>query len=314
MEAAFFDLDKTVISRSSVFAVGLPIYREGLLNRRLLLTGIYRQLLYSLFGADEATMDRARDDLLRVTEGWNQAKIVSIVEDVLESVIGPIVHAEALEAIAEHRRAGRRIYIVSSSPEEIVRPLGRFIGVDDVVATRAEIDDGVYTGRLDFYCYGEAKAQHIDAIAAEEGIDLSGSWAYSDSVTDVPMLASVGNPVAVNADRKLRREARARGWPLQRWQRTMLVRRRIPTPPPKAAIGLGVTTAVGTAAAAGLWWLRRPAGDGVARLEHLLVRSRMLPPRPPPVVPGWGEALGRRARAAAHVVGTAARSRVPVRR
>lgn len=217
MEAAFFDLDKTVISRSSVFAVGLPIYREGMLNRRLLLTGIYRQVLYSLFGADEASMDRAREDMLRVTEGWDQAKVVSIVEDVLESVIGPIVYAEALEAIAEHRQAGRRLYIVSSSPEEIVAPLGRFVGVDEVVATRAEVRDGVYTGRLDFYCYGESKADRIAQIAASEGIDLARSWAYSDSVTDVPMLSAVGNPVAVNADRRLRREARSRGWPVARW-------------------------------------------------------------------------------------------------
>lgn len=310
MEAAFFDLDKTVISRSSVFAVGLPIYREGMLNRRLLLTGIYRQVLYSLFGADEASMDRAREDMLRVTEGWDQAKVVSIVEDVLESVIGPIVYAEALEAIAEHRQAGRRLYIVSSSPEEIVAPLGRFVGVDEVVATRAEVRDGVYTGRLDFYCYGEAKADRIAQIAASEGIDLARSWAYSDSVTDVPMLTTVGNPVAVNADRRLRSEARSRGWPVVRWQRTMLVRRRIPTPTPKAALGVGVTTALGTAIAAGLWWLRRPGADGIARLEHLLVRSRMLPPRPPAVPANWTA----RARAAARTVGTTARSRIPVGR
>lgn len=314
MEAAFFDLDKTVISRSSVLAVGMPIYREGMLNRRLLVTGIYRQVLYSLFGADEATMDRARGDLLRVTEGWNQAKVVAIVEDVLESVIGPIVYAEALEAIAEHRREGRRVYIVSSSPVEIVAPLGRFVGVDDVVATRAEVHDGVYTGRLDFYCYGEAKAAHITRLAAAEGIDLSKSWAYSDSVTDVPMLSVVGNAVAVNADRKLRREAHRRGWTTVKWRRTMLVRRRIPTPPPKAAVGVGITTAVGTALAAGLWWLRRPGGDGVARLEHLLVRSRVLPPRPAPQPPSYPARWSGRARAAARAVGATARSRIPARR
>lgn len=313
MEAAFFDLDKTVISRSSVFAVGLPIYREGMLNRRVLLLGIYRQILYSLFGADEATMDRAREDMLRVTEGWNQAKVVSIVEDVLETVIGPIVYTEALEAIAEHRRAGRRVYIVSSSPEEIVRPLGRFVGVDDVVATRAEVRDGVYTGRLDFYCYGQAKATRIAQLAESEKFDLSRSWAYSDSITDVPMLAEVGNPVAVNADRKLKREARARGWTVVRWQRRMLVRRRISTPIPKAALGVGITTAFGTAAAAALWWLRRPASDGVARLEHVLVRTRLLPPRMPPMPKGAAAWAGR-ARAAAHNVGTTARSKVPVRR
>lgn len=311
MEAAFFDLDKTVISRSSVFAVGLPLYREGMLDRRLLLTGIYRQLLYSLFGADEASMDRARQDLLRVTEGWNQAKIVAIVEDVLESVIGPIVYAEALESIAEHRRSGRRVYIVSSSPEEIVAPLGRFVGVDEVIATRAEVHDGVYTGRLDFYCYGQAKADRITQVAESEEIDLSRSWAYSDSITDVPMLSVVGNPVAVNADRSLRREARARDWPNVKWQRTMLVRRRIPTPTPRAALGVGITTALGTGLAAALWWLRRPAGDGIARLEHLLVATRLLPPRPQVQdAAGWAA----RARAAAHSMGTTARSKIPVRR
>lgn len=301
MEAAFFDLDKTVISRSSVFAVGMPIYREGLLNKRLLVTGIYRQILYSLVGADEDTMDRARADLLRITQGWDRAEIERIVEDALEAVIGPIVHVEALDAIRAHRAAGRRVVIVSSSPEEIVAPLGRFIGVDDVVATRAQVVDGVYTGKLDFYCYGQAKADHIRRMAAVEGLDLARSFAYSDSITDVPMLEAVGNPVVVNGDRRLRRTAAERGWESVRWRRRMMVRRRIPTPPPRAAIGVGVTTALGSAAAVGIWWLRRSNGGGVTNFERALVSLRMLPPRSSPVAAGRARAAARRLRTAARL-------------
>src|SRR5262245_9277843 len=123
MEAAFFDLDKTVIARASMVAFGKPLYRAGLLNRWLLLRALYGQLVDLYTGADEERMARMRTKVLALTAGWDQARIRDVVAETLEEVIDPIVFDEAVDLIREHQAAGRRVFIISASPEEIVIPL-----------------------------------------------------------------------------------------------------------------------------------------------------------------------------------------------
>ena len=148
-EAAFFDLDKTIIAKSSVLAFGKPFYREGLLSKGAIVKSIYAQIVFMLVGADEAKMEKLREAMLSLTKGWNQQHIADIVRETLDEVISPIVFAEALELFDQHHAAGRRVVIVSSAPFEVVGPLGEFLGADEVIATRAEIDDdGNYTGEL----------------------------------------------------------------------------------------------------------------------------------------------------------------------
>src|SRR5205823_14420402 len=206
MEAAFFDLDKTVIARASMVAFGRPFYRHGLISRRLMLRGLWGQLVYLHAGADEDRLARMRESVLALTKGWEQAQVRRIVREALTDVVTPIIYAEALELIDEHRAAGRRVFIVSASPEEIVAPLAEHLDVDEAIASRARIDaDGCYTGEMEFYAYGANKAEAMRDIAEHEGIDLRRSWAYSDSATDLPMLEAVGHPVVVNPDRGLGR-------------------------------------------------------------------------------------------------------------
>jgi HAD superfamily hydrolase (TIGR01490 family) len=255
MEAAFFDLDKTVIAKSSVLAFGRPLYREGLLSRSAVLKSAYNQAIYRLRGADEARMQRARDTMLSVTRGWEQAHVTSIVGDTFEKIVTPILYAEALELFEEHLDAGRKIFLVSSSPIEIVSHLADYLGIDECIASRSRVDrDGRYTGELDFYAYGPHKAAAIRAAAERDGIDLSASYAYSDSVTDAPMLELVGHPVAVNPDRELARLARQRGWEVRDFDQPVRLRRRVPTPAPAptAAVG-GVLAAVGLGVAGYRW-------------------------------------------------------------
>ena len=155
MEAAFFDLDKTVIATSSVLALGGTFYRDGLISKRTIVRGLYAQVLYLLVGADENKMDRMREAMLALTRGWDQQHVKELVRETLDEVLTPIIYAEALELIDEHRKAGRKTVIISSSPIETVEPLGEHLGVDDVIATRARLDaDGRYTGELEFYAYG----------------------------------------------------------------------------------------------------------------------------------------------------------------
>jgi len=249
MEAAFFDLDKTIISKSSSLALSRPMYRAGLVTRGQLVRGAYAQLVYALVGADEKKMDRLKEGMLQLTKGWDREEVEQLVEDVLIDVIDPFVYQEALDLMELHREEGRAIYIVSSSPEEVVRPLARHFGVAGVLATRARIVDGKYTGDLEFYCYGEAKAEAIRELAAERGIDLDSSYAYTDAATDLPMLQAVGHPIAVNPDRDLRKEAEASEWEIRVFRRPVQLRTRIAQTAvhPKTRVAAGLVAAVAAA-------------------------------------------------------------------
>ncbi len=250
VEAAFFDLDKTIISKSSSLALTRPMYRAGMVTRGQLLRGAYAQLVYALLGADEKKMDRLKEGMLQLTKGWDRDEVERLVRDVIIEVIDPYVYQEALDLMALHRQERRRIYIVSSSPEEVVRPLARHFGVSGVIATRPRIEEGLYTGELAFYCYGEGKAQAIRELAERVGVDLEGSYAYTDSITDLPMLEAVGHPVAVNPDRDLRREAEERGWEIRDFRRPVRLRTRIAqqATKPRTQISAGVMAAAAAAA------------------------------------------------------------------
>jgi HAD superfamily hydrolase (TIGR01490 family) len=248
MEAAFFDLDKTIISRSSSLALTRPMYRAGLVSRSALLKGVYAQLVYLLVGADEKKMDRAKEALAALSRGWEKSHVEELVREVLIELIDPYVYQEALDLVALHRALGRAVYVVSSSPEEVVKPLAEHLGIPGVIATRAAIEDGKYTGDLEFYAYAESKADALREVAEREGIDLGSSYAYSDSITDLSMLEAVGHPVAVNPDRDLRREAEKRGWQIRYFRRPVRLRQRlvsaVPRPSPVAAVAAAVGVAL----------------------------------------------------------------------
>src|SRR5919106_1545789 len=181
MEAAFFDLDKTVISKSSSLALTRPFYRAGLVTRSQLLKGAYAQLVYLMLGADARRMDRAKAGMLALTTGWDKEEIEDLVRQALEEVIDPYIYQEA--------------------------------------------------------------------------IDLSGSFAYTDSITDQPMLEEVGNPVAVNPDRELRRIAEQRGWRIRDFRTPVRLRSRLPSVPRPSPVSIAVAAALAALLA---WVLLRP--------------------------------------------------------
>lgn len=224
--AAFFDLDKTVIARSSTLAFSRSFYRAGLMNRRNLVRGAFTQLSYVVGSANSDQVERMRAYLTRLVAGWDVALVSSLVADTLHELIDPLVYAEAATLIAEHSRAGRDVVVVSASGTEVVGPIGELLGVDEVVATQMVVEDGRYTGEIATYVYGQAKADAVLALALARGYDLAASFAYSDSVTDLPMLEAVGHPHVVNPDRSLRREAESRGWPVLVFTRPVRLRSR----------------------------------------------------------------------------------------
>lgn len=227
-EAAFFDLDKTIIAKSSTLAFTKPLFKAGLLNHRALAKAGIAQAYYQIFGADHSQLERVKDELANLTSGWDRSEVVSLIEETVAGIVPPLVFAEALAIIENHRGRGRRIVVVSSSPEEIVKPLCRYLSIDEVIATRAATDpDGRYTGEIEFYAYGPGKAEAMADLARRDGIDLEASYAYSDSATDVPMLELVGHPVAVNPDGELRRIAEEREWEIRKFDSPVSIRDRI---------------------------------------------------------------------------------------
>lgn len=249
--AAFFDLDKTVIAKSSTLAFGRPFYQGGLLTRRAVLKSTYAQFVYLVAGADADQMDRMRDYLKTMCTGWDVAQVSQIVEETLHDLIDPLVYEEAVALIETHHAAGRDVIVVSTSGAEVVGPIAAMIGADHSVATRMAVENGRYTGEIEHYVYADQKAASIRELAAERGYDLSASFAYSDSITDVPMLEVVGHPTAVNPDKALRAVAAERGWPVLDFANPVSLRSRLPsfsTPSKPVLAG----AAVGVAAAAGL--------------------------------------------------------------
>jgi HAD superfamily hydrolase (TIGR01490 family) len=245
--AAFFDLDKTVLSTASSVTLARPLLTAGLLTRSDLLRSAAVQLGYVLVAADRRRSERVREQLSLMVDGWEVPRFRRVVDGALRTFVRPRVYREAVELIDRHHHAGSDVVVVSASAEEVVRPIAVMLGADEAIASAMEVVGGHFTGRVVRYVYGPAKADAIRALAAQRGYDLAGCAAYSDSVTDLPMLEAVGHPVAVNPDRALRRTAVARGWPVRRFARPVPLRRRWARPLPVAALaavlGIGVVGA-----------------------------------------------------------------------
>ncbi len=250
--AAFFDLDKTIIAKSSTLAFSKPFQAGGLITRRAVLRSAYAQFVYLVGGADHDQMEKMRQFMSQLCAGWDVATVREIVAETLHHIVDPIVYDEAVSLIEEHKLAGRDVVVVSASGTEVVGPIAEMLGADRVVATQLEVVDGRYTGRIEYYAYAEEKARAVRDLAAELGYDLAASYAYSDSVTDVPMLEAVGHAFAVNPDKELRKAAAAHDWPVLVFVKPVALRARVPFPPARptlAALAVG-----GVVAAGGMWW------------------------------------------------------------
>jgi HAD superfamily hydrolase (TIGR01490 family) len=218
--AAFFDLDKTLMQGSSAYQFGRAAYQAGLLGRRQLLSDALANVQFRLRGATDADSMALRERIAASLEGTRVVDLERLGTTVLARIL-PRIYPQMLALAHDHQDAGRRVYIVTAASQELAEILARVMAFDGAIGSQiSEVVDGVFTGRpAGVFVYRSGKAQAIEELAAREGIDLSASYAYSDSESDLPMLEAVGHPVAVNPDGTLARIAGERGWAVLRFDR-----------------------------------------------------------------------------------------------
>ena len=242
--AAFFDLDRTLLRRSSALALAGSFRERGLISRRQLLQAAAWQLLFVARGASHESVRRGAEDGLRVLAGYRPEELRALVADAMEPVLRPLVYAEPLRLVEQHRERGESVFVVSATLQEIVEAIAEDLGFDGGLGTICEVRDGRYTGRALRALHAEAKADCLREVAARDGLDLAACTAYSDSHTDLPFLEAVGHPVAVNPDRALRRIVADRGWPVLEFSGRAYPHARRRVPPALVAAGVAGAAAL----------------------------------------------------------------------
>jgi HAD superfamily hydrolase (TIGR01490 family) len=266
--AAFFDLDRTLMEGSSAFQFGRAAYRAGLMSRRQLVTDGWANVRFRLRGSTDETTHALRDRVSASLTGTPVRDMQRLGPDVLARIL-PRIYPQMLGLAFEHQDAGRRVYIFTAASQELAEMLAHVLTFDGGIGSQfSEVKDGVYTGQpTGLFIYGADKARAIKRLAEREGIDLSRSYAYSDSSSDLPMLRAVGHPIVVNPDRELLAEARAEGWQVLRFDR---LGRRL-----KAVLGLVGAAAAGGAGSAALA-ARARRGNSLTRAVPARHRRRRL--------------------------------------
>lgn len=251
---AIFDLDKTIIDTSASLAYRRPMAERGLLNTGEVLKMMAMLGNYMFTTHSEDSLESTKEALTRIIKDRESEPLRQVAQDALQEVITPFIYAEARELIEWHREQGHSIAIVTASASIMVQPIAKELGVDHLFATELEEKDGRFTGAVTHFNKGHAKVERILKLVAEHGYDLDESYAYSDAATDIPMLELVGNPVAVNPDRPLKKRATEESWPIKQFNCLE------PLFPQAAVIaGAGATLALLGIAATGLamWWRGR---------------------------------------------------------
>jgi HAD superfamily hydrolase (TIGR01490 family) len=214
-EAAFFDVDNTLMRGASLFHVARKMHQRGAFTLREAAGIAWKQFMFILRGENMDDVHAVRDSALVLAAGITVADIEALGEEVYDEMIESRIWPGAKALAEQHLRVGRKVWLVTATPIEVATVISTRLGLTGALGTVGEIRDGSYTGRLvGDILHGPAKAVAVREIADAEGLDLARCWAYSDSHNDVPLLSMVGHPVAINPDAKLRRHARENNWPV----------------------------------------------------------------------------------------------------
>lgn len=210
---AIFDLDNTLIHGATLPILAPVLYSHGLISPFTLAQAAIGAKYYEHFGASEKLILKMKELVADIVDGWDVKEILALVEGEISPKFDPQIIRESLDRVKHHIKQGHRVVVISSSPIQLVLPVAQLFKISDVIATRIAIDEnGKCTREFDEWVFGPTKVDALLRWAAQHDVDLSQSFAYSDSHTDVPLLKAVGFPTAVNPDKKLEKYARANGW------------------------------------------------------------------------------------------------------
>ncbi|MCB5274580.1 putative hydrolase [Arthrobacter sp. SO5] len=214
-EAAFFDVDNTLMRGASLFHVARKMHQRGAFTLPEVAGFAWKQFMFILRGENMDDVHAVRDSALTLAAGITVADVEALGEEVYDEMIESRIWPGAKALAEQHLRVGRKVWLVTGTPIEVATVISTRLGLTGALGTVGEIVDGAYTGRLvGEILHGPAKAMAVRGIAESEGLDLTRCWAYSDSHNDIPLLGMVGHPVAINPDSRLRRHARENNWPV----------------------------------------------------------------------------------------------------
>lgn len=217
--AAFFDLDRTLMAGSSGQSWARAARRAGLIDRRQLARWALDHLRFRIRGSTDEATEKVLAEVKALLQGVPERDLARLAPEVLAGIL-PRIYPQMLEEVHAHQDVGRSTFIVSAAGDEIVKLIAHVLGMEGGVGTAYALDaQGRFSGELaGTFMYGEGKMEGVRRFADEHDIDLAESWAYSDSVSDLPMLRAVGNPVVVNPDAKLFKIARDGDWRVMRFE------------------------------------------------------------------------------------------------
>ncbi|KQO03606.1 MULTISPECIES: HAD family hydrolase [unclassified Arthrobacter] len=214
-EAAFFDVDNTLMRGASLFHVGRKMYQRKAFTLRFAAGLAWKQLRFIMRGETMTDVNSVRDAALAFAIGIAHEDILALGEEVYDEMIASKIWPGARALTEHHLSSNRQVWLVTGTPVEVAAVISSRLGLTGALGTVGEVADGLYTGKLvGEFLHGPAKAVAVLDLAARENLDLSRCWGYSDSYNDIPLLTAVGHPVAINPDGRLRRHARANNWPV----------------------------------------------------------------------------------------------------
>lgn len=207
---AFFDLDRTIISENSGKILIQHAYRKGLISKRYVLWGTYLSLMYKFKLKDPVIIIKT---ITKWLKGVEEPALNELAVEIFNNSLKKSIRPEIEEKIKHHKKNGAQIVILSSSVYPICKAIADHLGIDDIICTHLETNNGIFTGRPDgLFCFNEEKVERLKEYCELNNTSLESTWYYGDSDADLPALRIVGNPVCVDPDRKLRRKAILNGW------------------------------------------------------------------------------------------------------
>ena len=213
-DAAFFDLDNTIVRGASIFHLARGLYRRRCFTAKDIAGFAVKQARFRIGGSEDLDeIATCTDRALGFVRGLRQADVIAAGEEIYDEVLAHKLWSGTVDIARRHLDAGHQVWLVTAAPAELSALVARRLGFTGGLGTVAEVDGGVYTGRLvGSTLHGPAKADAVRDLARREHLDLAACAAYSDSANDLPMLGAVGHPCAVNPDRRLAEHAARHGW------------------------------------------------------------------------------------------------------